>query len=411
MTAPTLRRLRRYDVLLLASLLWLLAKVLRYAFPPLFDRIGVEYGVSPAILGVAFTAFMLVYAAVQFPAGVLGDRLGPARVVASGAIVAAVGAVAVVVLDRLAAPLPVDPFHALVAAMVVMGAGTGVHKTVAIPLLSRVYPSRSGRALGVHDTIGTLGGVAAPAGVALALRAGGAGWRTVFLVTGGLAALVAILFAIRTAGRVPAAGRTAAADPSLRTYAAPFREPRLAAFAVLLLGIGFAYNGLVAFLPLYLVRTAGVSAAVASGLYALLFGLSVVQLASGDLSDRVGRLPVAAGTIGLATGAMAVLVVAPAIGPTASGVPLGTAAVVAALGAGAHGFRPVRAAHLQDRLPAAVAAGGFGAVRTGLMGAGAVAPAVVGFVAEVAGFRIAFGVLFATLAASLAVTLVLWVTE
>jgi len=43
--------------------------------------------------------------------------------------------------------------------------GTGAYKTVGVRLLSRTYPAQTGRVLGVFDTFGTFGGVAAPAAV------------------------------------------------------------------------------------------------------------------------------------------------------------------------------------------------------------------------------------------------------
>src|SRR6056297_1205220 len=155
---PNLRRLGRFDVLVLTSLLWFLAKFLRYAFPPLFGSLRTVYGDSQATLGTALMGFRLAYAAMQFPAGLLADRFGSVRVITPGALVA-IGAALLVVVD--------SPFVVLVFAMVVMGAGTGVHKTVAVELLSRTYPARTGRALGIFDTFGTFGGVVAPAAVVL----------------------------------------------------------------------------------------------------------------------------------------------------------------------------------------------------------------------------------------------------
>ena len=196
MVTARLRGLGRFDALVLTSLVWFLGKFLRYAFPPLFGTLGETYGVSRAALGTAFTAFMLVYAAMQFPSGVLADRVGSVRVIAGGALLAAGGALA----------LTVDsPFVVLVAAMCCMGAGTGTYKTVAVELLSRVYPDRTGRALGVFDTFGTFGGVAAPAAVVLVTGLAGvvgAPWRTLFLA-GGLAGLaVTVAFAVRVPRRL-----------------------------------------------------------------------------------------------------------------------------------------------------------------------------------------------------------------
>lgn len=399
-----------YDALLLISLLWFLAKSLRYAFPPLFEALQVEYGASDAILGGAFTAFMLVYAAMQFPSGVLGDRLGAVRVVATGAVVAAAGSF---VIAAGALPGLDAPFWLVVAAMVVIGAGTGAHKTVAITLLSRIYPSRSGRALGVHDTLGTFAGVAAPTAVALAIGAAIADWRVLFLAAGVVGVAGAGAFAIRVPRRIPDDDRQSrnANTLPLRAYARPFRSGRFSAFVLVTLCFGFAYNGVVAFLPLYLGREAGVTTAVASLLFGVLFAVSVVQLATGEYADRIGRLPVIVSSIGLATVALAVLVVVPGIGPTWAGVPLGTAAVVGVLGVGTHGFRPVRAAHLDALLPNDLAGGGLGVVRTGLMGAGAIAPAIVGLVAAFADVRVAFSLLLIVLGTALAIAASLWATS
>jgi len=80
---------------------------------------------------------MAVYALLQFPSGAIADRVGAVRVIALGAVVAGVGSLALL-FDT--------PFAVLAGAMLVIGAGTGAHKTVAIRLLSRVYPVRTGRA-------------------------------------------------------------------------------------------------------------------------------------------------------------------------------------------------------------------------------------------------------------------------
>jgi len=405
-----LRGLGRFDALVLTSLVWFLGKFLRYAFPPLFGTLGETYGVSRAALGTAFTAFMLVYAAMQFPSGVLADRVGSVRVIAGGALLAAGGALA----------LTVDsPFVVLVAAMCCMGAGTGTYKTVAVELLSRVYPDRTGRALGVFDTFGTFGGVAAPAAVVLVTGLAGvvgAPWRTLFLA-GGLAGLaVTVAFAVRVPRRLSDDEADGPGDTSneedatesggVRAYLALFRRPRFAAFVTVTILFSFAYNGTVAFLPLYLADETALTAATANLLFSALFVVSLVQLVTGEASDRIGATPVIVGTLGVATaGLVGVLALSATAGPLVLG------GCVVALGLGAHGFRPVRGAYLLTIVPDDVAGGGLGAVRTLLMGAGAVAPAVVGVLSETVGFRPAFALLAAALAGATGLAAVLWLVE
>ena len=425
-----LRRFGEYDVLVLVSLIWFLGKFVRYAFPPLFETLQGAYGVSTATIGVAFTGFMTVYALMQFPSGAVADRIGPVSVIVAGAVVAGVGALAVAV-DA--------PFAALVAAMLVIGAGTGVHKTVAVRLLARAYPVRTGRTLGVHDTFGALSGVVAPAAVVVFLsappslafllgRVPGASWRGLFVVTAGTAFLLAAVFLARVPSRLPdeaAGGDDEGADPGVAEYLALFRNPRFTAFVAVTVGFSFAHNGLIAFLPLYLSREAGLPAATASLLYAVVFAVTFVQLVTGELSDRVGRYPVMVGTLGLAAVALLALVLVPDVAPGATtgsvgfirvpgGVGAGTllfGAVVAAFGLGSHGFQPVRSAYLMEVLPDRIAGGGLGVVRTLLMGAGALAPGVVGVSADIVGFRPAFGLLAASMGVASVLAAALWLSE
>ncbi|SIR87469.1 Sugar phosphate permease [Natronorubrum thiooxidans] len=398
-------KVAQYDVLVVTAAIWFLGKFLRYAFPPLFGSFQASYGVSNAVLGTAFSGFMLVYAAMQFPSGVLADRLGSIVVITAGALVAALAALALV-FD--------SPFLVLVGAMLVMGAGTGAHKTVAVRLLSRAYPSRTGRALGVLDTFGAFGGVVAPAaivvvaGVSFAL---GDSWRLIFLFAGLAGLGLAVVFRTRVSRRLPSesegdAAPTAATTVGVGQYVTLFRDWRFSVFALLTILFSFTYNGFVAFAPLYLTQAAGLTDAVAGVLYSALFLASLVQLVTGDLSDRIGRLPIIVATLGLASLALIAF-----ISLTGSVGPIVLGAALVAVGIGAHGFRPVRGAYLMSTIPDDVAGGGLGVVRTMLMGAGAVAPAIVGTLSETAGFRAAFWLLAAAIVAATGLGVVLWFLE
>ena len=395
-------RLGRYDVLVLVAGVWFLGKFLRYAFPPLFEELKTTFEVSNAAVGTAFTGFMIVYAVAQFPSGLLADRLGSARVIAAGILTAAVGAVVVVFGG---------PFWLLVVAMLVMGAGTGAHKTVAIKLLALVYPARTGRTLGIFDTFGTFGGVVAPLGIVLVLAIG-VDWRAIYMIAAVIAVVFGVAVAVRVPVRVPDDSLTLeTSSVPIRAYAEPFRKPRFLVFVVLTLAFSFAYNGVVAFLPLYLSNELGTSTAVASLLYSVLFAVCVVQVLTGELADRVGRLTVISATIGLATVSLGLLLLSPVWNGQILGIPVLAAIAVVGYGLGSHGFRPVRGAHLSALLPESLAGGGIGAVRTGLMGAGAIAPAIVGVLADMVGFRVAFTVLFAALAVAGFLAVVLFLTE
>jgi MFS family permease len=403
------RRFARFDALVATALVWFLGKFLRYAFPPLFETIGTTYGVSRTVLGSAFTALMLVYALMQFPSGLLADRVGSVRVITAGALVTAGAALA----------LAVDtPLWALVGAMALVGAGTGTYKTVSVSLLARAYPRGTGRALGIYDTFGTFGGAAAPAAVVLSSALPGvlgAPWRTLFLVAGVVGVGLAVAFARVAPRRLPDGPAAAAAGDGddgggdgpvpLSTYVTLFRDRRFTLFVVVTICFSFTYNGAVAFLPLYLTEETAVSAATANLLFGALFLVSLVQLVTGEASDRFGAGPILALTLAVATAGMVAVL---AFSATGGALVLGGAVVL--LGLGAHGYRPVRGAYLMEVTPESVAGGSLGVVRTLLMVAGAVSPAVVGFLSETAGFTVAFQLLAAALVAATALTLLLWAT-
>ncbi|WP_343067665.1 MFS transporter [Halobellus ruber] len=397
-----LARLGRFDAIVLTSALWFLGKFVRFSFPPLFERISDVYAISTAGLGTAFSGLLMVYAVLQFPSGLLADRLGSVTVLGGGAALAALGALA----------LAVDtPLAVLIGAMLVIGAGTGTLKTVGVRLLSRTYPDQTGRALGVFDTFGAFGGVAAPAVVVV--FAGlpgvvGAGWRTTFLLAGVVGLGVTAAFVTRVPARIPeeAGGADGDGGVPIREYAAMFRSWRFSTFVAVTILFSFAYNAVIAFLPLYLTRAAGLASDTANLLFGALFAVSLVQLLTGEASDRTGSLPMIVVTLGLATlGLGSIVLLTGVAGPPALG------AAIVCLGLGSHGYRPVRGAYLMSAIPASVAGGSLGAVRTLLMIAGASSPALVGVISETAGFRPAFLLLTAALAVAAGLSALLWAFE
>lgn len=395
-----------HEVFLLTAGLWFLGKFVRYAFPPLFDELQGTYGVSTTEMGLAYSGFLVLYALLQFPSGALADRFGSARVITGGAVVAGLGA-AVVWL----AP----PFWWLAAAMAVIGAGTGAHKTVSIRLLSNVYPDHLGRALGVFDTVGTMGGVVAPLLVAGILGLGLWGWPGLFGVTALVFVAVGITFYARTASdaRVADDSTTTGTVLPWRSYRRTFSRPRVLVFTVVTVLMAFAYNGLVSFLPLVLTVEGGLSPAVASALYSVLFAASVVQIVSGEAADRLGALGVVTGALVAATLGMAALLAVLVVGDgdlTATPAVALVGGVVLLIGLGSHGYRPARDVYVVSLVPVETTGGAMGVIRTLLMGSAAIAPTVVGVLGDQVGLFTAFVVVTAAAGVAVAMALGLLVT-
>ncbi len=401
---------RRLDVLILTAFIWFFGKFLRYVFPPLFESLQVTYTVSTTALGWTFSAFLFAYAAVQFPSGVLSDKFGAVPIITGGIMLSSVAAVSL---------FATVPFSVFVIVMLVLGLGTGLHKTAAVQLLSKVYPAQTGRVLGVFDTFGTFGGVIAPIAVVVAANWAGSrpGWQIMMLGLGLLGLIFSVSFFIHVPNRLRASETqtesptTASGESGLddnverhwKSYFEMFYNHQFSVFVAASICFSFAYYGIVSFLPLYLTQEAGVTSVSAGTLYSVFFVVSLVQIVSGDLSDRIGTLPVILAALSLSSVSLAGFVL------TTGGNIFVLTIAVACIGLGVHSFRPVRAAYLMQILPERIAAGSFGIVRTLLMLSGAVSPGIIGTLSDKVGFRIAFWILtFSMIAAAGLILLLMW---
>lgn len=365
------RRVEQYELLAIISSLWFMVQFLRYAFPPLFGTFQAEFGVSNTETGVLFTLMMLAYSMMQFPAGVVSDRIGRVRTITIGAAVFTVGALATVLVTE---------FIHLLLVVIVIGAGTGAHKTVSINLLSNRYPENTGLSLGVFDTVGQFGGVVAPA-LMVAVLSAAVEWSAVFLLAGFVSGAFGLLHWTRIEDVAPTENGSDL-SAGFGQYLDVFADTRFLAFVIVTILFTFSWNGVVAFLPLYLTNK-GLSTSLAGLLYSGFFVVSTSQLLTGRLSDRFGQLHVALAVFVVMIAALSLLVVS-----TGTLVVIGLTLLT---GAAFHGFRPVRDSYLMMSIPDAIGGGTLGVVRTFMTLIGAVAPAVIGFLSDAVGFTAAFG--------------------
>lgn len=90
-------------ILVIVAVGWFLVFGTRFIFPALLPQITTIFEISNTVAGATISAVWVAYAAVQFPAGLLTDRLGE-RIVLAASTLAAVGAVTVAVLSPSFAP-------------------------------------------------------------------------------------------------------------------------------------------------------------------------------------------------------------------------------------------------------------------------------------------------------------------
>ncbi len=176
--------------------------------PPVFALVRTEYAVSYTAIGVALTAFNVVSAALQTPAGFLVDRLGPRAILTAGLLL---GAAAI----ALAALVP--GYWMLVLAFALLGLANTVYHPADYAILSATIDGkRIGKAFSIHTFAGYLGSGVAPPIVLLCAAAWG--WRGAFLAAAGLGLAVAVLLMVQggvlSHRKAPAAPRPRDEAPS-----------------------------------------------------------------------------------------------------------------------------------------------------------------------------------------------------
>ena len=343
----------------------------RLAISPVVPAIGSALAVSNGAIGLALTGMWGAYAAAQFPSGLLADRYGERRII----LVAVVGTA---VTSGLLAVSPTYPVF-LVAA-VALGGVAGLHFSVATSLLTRTLPN-TGSAIGLH----TAG--APVAGVLIPLAAGSVGvwlgWRWAVALGGLVAAPSAALFAAVVRPTEPIRP-----DVSVwsRLRGRPLLElltrPPIALTAGLSVVGAFVWQATASFLPAFLIEYHSYGEPLAGALFSAYFGVQgITQPAVGTLSDRIGRYPAAALTVGVGVLGYGVLVGGEGLWM------VGGAVVCAGL---AMGWGAALLPKFMDHLGDEERSAGFGLIRTAYMVLGASGSVATGAAADLLGWGPAF---------------------
>jgi predicted MFS family arabinose efflux permease len=356
----------------------------RYGFGLFVPVLRAQFQLSTAWIGAVSSASYGSYLVGLLGAGVLTRWHGPRRPILLGAAAAVVGAALVAAADR----------PAVLAAGVVLAASSpgwcwAPYSDATARLLP---PSARERALGVIST-GTSFGLLVAGPAAVCAGDAGAGWRWAWCGFAALAALTGLanlrLLPPPGGGARSARRRRRDGRPRVERSGKWRTGPRRAG-AVRLLALAAAYGGLGAVYFTFavdLVRSAGLSAAGAALLWALvgLGGLSGVL--TGRLVERVGLGAAVSGCALLLAASTAVLAAAPAT------------PVVAAAGAVAFGaaYMPLAALLViwSARVHPDHPTSGFTAVLTVLAAASIATPALFGILAQATDLRVTFAVLAA----------------
>ncbi len=158
--------------------------VTRFNFSPVIPLLRADLGITNAQAGGLMAFFFVTYTAFQLPAGYLGDRLGPRKILTFGALVSIIGNL---IFSQ------ASSYLVLAFGQLVNGMGQAMGWSSSVKLIVSWFPkSRRGTAIGLFATCIT-------GGSSLAIRLSGflgdhLGWRYSFIIPSIMMAVVAVIF-------------------------------------------------------------------------------------------------------------------------------------------------------------------------------------------------------------------------
>jgi MFS family permease len=349
-----------------------------------------RFGVSTSAIALLSTVQLGLYLAMQIPAGLLADRLGPRRSLALGLL--AIGAGELVFAFS-------PTFGLAIAGRALVGAGDACMFLNVLRVAAQWLPRRryalAAALTGVCGAIGQLVGTA-PLSAAL----GDLGWTPTFAGSGVLTAVLAMLAVRRLEDRPGEARGPAPIVPMLKRL---WRAPAIRHG----LWVHFALNspfvtltGLWAF-P-YLVQGQGLAPGTAAGLLA--FTVIVFGLAAPALAQLASRIPQRRGTVASGVALATAAALGAVLGWPGGHPPVGLVALALGL-AGVSGAASMLAFDLAREAP------GAGASASGIVNIGgfsaaiAAQTAIAGLVGAGLDYRVALLPLLAIVAAGAVQTL------
>lgn len=380
-TVDDLRGDGRGWVLVAVATGWLFVFGTRVVLPALLPQVKAAFGLDNATAGLLVSLLWGAYAITQFPAGILSDRIGERRTLVTSVVVVAVGVLA----------LALSPTLLLfVGGLLLFGFGSGLYAPPRVTVLSRTFEDNDGTALGVTFAIGNLGAAAMP--IVAAAIALWVGWRAGFGFVVPVFAGVGIALWLVVPIQSNASHTTTLSRQTASRVVRAVLTRRVLLSWVAMTMVLFAYQGISAFLPIYLIESKGLSQGMASGLYSVFYASgAIAQSLAGNAADVYGSPTVLSAIAGF--GVLTLLAL-----PVVNGV-WALALLVVLLGTRL-GIGPVGNGYVAGLLPVDVQGTGYGLFRSFYVAVGSTGSLFVGILAEAGLFDEAFFVLAGVTAVS-----------
>jgi len=361
-------------ILILFSVIHFLNHFYLLMVPAILPAIRFEFNLSYTLSGLVVTGLNLSYAIFNLPAGFAADRMSRKILITANVIWFST----VMFLTGFS-----TEYWQILVLQVLAGIGGGLYHPSGLAMISDLFVKRRGRAMGVHGSLGLSSGFLGPflsgiVGTAL-------GWRWAFILLTIPGFVISFLFwklvpyehkeEVKEKGRRMRRGDEGKGKASVRTA--------IALLSAVFAASSFSDNGLTAFTTIYLVDEMNLSLSHAATLLSVLAGMAIIsQPVSGWLSDYFGRKRVIATNMMLASICVLTLV--------AVRDPFLATLVLVPLGYASGSIGAVIFAYVADVTPTYTLGKAYGVFYSIGRGMGALAPVVIGAIADKVGLKNSF---------------------
>ncbi|MGB0575660.1 MAG: MFS transporter [Alphaproteobacteria bacterium] len=339
--------------------------------PILITFLAIDYGYSPAQLGVFIAAFALSAAAAQLPVGLLVDKIGARAILFSGLTLEAlsIGAMAYA-----------DSYNLLIVLAVSAGLGHSVFHPADYAIMnSSIDESRMARAFSLHTVTGTAGSALAP--ITITFLAALWDWRLALIAVAGFGLFTALAVASQAhilkdhvaRDKKPGKGLKRRPVRSAKANIRLLMTPSVLVLFAFFLVTTMVISGIQAFSVFTLVELHSVSKTTAgTALTAFLVASAFGVIVGGWLADKTPRHGLIA-TISFLATAIVLVVIGEINMPV-----FALLAAFASIGILQGLVKPARDMMVRSAMPPGTAGTIFAFMSTGRLIGGAITPVIVG---------------------------------
>ncbi len=356
---------RSWAAWLLASLFFFYAFATRVSPSVMVDALMRDLAIGAAVLGNLSAIYFYVYASLQIPLGVMLDRIGPARLLAGGALVAAAGCALFALSGSVTSAY---------AGRLLIGMGTASSWVGTLAVIAQNFPRRRFAVLaGGTQAFGMVGAIAGQVPLSMIVEAHG--WRAGMWSLGIAGAVLGLLIFLVVRDRRAVAVRSIGSREGLRRAIGNAQTWLCGLFGMAMVGPLTAFAGLWA-IP-YLMQVHGMDRAGAAAIASLMFvAWAVGSPIMGAISDRLGRRkPV------MVAGASAATILLCAL-PLMHHAPVGVLVALVIAAGLASSVYVVGITLARESNPDEISGTVLGLVNTLVVGSGAVLQPLIGYVLD-----------------------------